>query len=84
MAVHLYRNFTNWDCGHECSMHRFNPFGGNSDPVQLMYGRTANFKWAVHMYCGIAGNYGCTPVQNLYESGMTSQMFDAPFESFWW
>ena len=26
-------------------MHRFNPFGGHSDPVQLMYGRTAYFKY---------------------------------------
>ena len=26
-------------------MHPFNPFGDNSDPVQLMYGRTAYFKY---------------------------------------
>ena len=84
MAVRLYRNCTNWDCGHKCSMHRFNPVGGNSDPVQLMYGRIANLKWSAHMYCGIAGNYCCTPVQKLYESGMRSQMFDAPFQSLWW
>ena len=23
----------------------FNPFGGNSDPVQLMYGRTVYYKY---------------------------------------
>ena len=32
-------------------MHLFNPFGGNSDPVQLMYGRKAYFKdFEVDMY----------------------------------
>ena len=61
----------------------FNVFGGNSNPVQLMYGRTANFKWAVQMYCGIAENYGCTPVQKVYESGLRSQMFHTLFQSFW-
>ena len=31
-------------------MHYFNPFGGNLDPEQLLYGRIANFKWSVHNY----------------------------------
>ena len=62
----------------------FQSFGGNSDPVQLMYGRTAYFKWFAYMYCGIAGKYGCTPVQKLYESRMKSQMLDLPFQSLWW
>ena len=26
-------------------MHDFNPFGGNSDPAQFIYGRTAYFKY---------------------------------------
>ena len=34
------------------------------------------------MYCGIPGNYDCTPVQKLLESGLRSQMFDAPFNPF--
>ena len=45
MAVRLYRKFTNRDWGHKCSMYYFHPFGGNSDPVQLMYGRIAYFKY---------------------------------------
>ena len=45
MAVRLYKNCTNRESGHICSMHLFNPFGGNSDPVQLLYGRTAYFKY---------------------------------------
>ena len=61
----------------------FNPFIGNSDPVQFMYRRTANFKWYVHMYCRIPWNYGCTPVKRLYESGLRLKMFDALFQSLW-
>ena len=53
MAVRLYRNCTNHDWGHKCSMHYFNTFGGNLNSVQLMYGRTANLKLSLHMYGGI-------------------------------
>ena len=59
-------------------MNYFNTFGSNSDPVQLMYRSTANFKW----YCAILGNYGCTPLQKLYESGLRSHIFDADFNPF--
>ena len=45
MAARLYRNCTNRDFGHKYSMHLLNPFGSISDPVLLMYVRTANFKY---------------------------------------
>ena len=56
----------------------------NLHSIQLMYGRTANLKWSVHMYCGILGIYGCMPLQKLYESGLRSKLFQALFQSFWW
>ena len=43
MLVRLYNYCTNLDWCHQCSMNRFKPFGGNSHPVQWMYGRSANF-----------------------------------------
>ena len=64
-------------------MYRFNLFGGHSQPVQLMYGRTASFKGSVNMYCRIAESYGCMPVQKLCKSRLMSPMFHALFQSIW-
>ena len=64
IAVRVCRNCMNRYWGQKCSIHLFIPFGGNSDPVQLIYGRTPNFKWSVHMYCGIPG----TMALRLYRS----------------
>ena len=145
-AIRQYIDCTNLNWYHKSPIHWFDQFGGHFHPVQLMWGRTAHFKyfelamdgpiilyaevlshgcttvhrlyefkmilqmshpltwsiwpqiasctvdvrtyskfqWSVQRYCGIPGNYGCTPVQKLYESRIRSQMFDAPFQSFWW
>ena len=84
MAVHRYIDCTNLNLYHKFPTYLFDQFGGHLHPVQLMYGNTANFNWSIHMYFGIPGKYGCTPVQKLYESGIRSQMLDAPFQCFWW
>ena len=60
MVVLPYIDCTNLNWYHKCPTNWFDPFGCHLHPVQLMYGPTANFKRSVHMYCGIAGNYGCT------------------------
>ena len=83
IAVRPYIDCTNLNWYHKCPTHWFFPFGCHLHPVHLIYGRTANLKRSVHMYCGIAGNYGCAPIQKLYESRLSSQMFHAPFQSFW-
>ena len=83
MAVRWYIDCTNFNLCHKCPTHWFHPFGCFLHPLQFMYRRTSNFKWSINMYCGIAGNYGCTPVQKLYESGLKSQMFHSLFQSSW-
>ena len=35
------------------------------------------------MYCGIPENYGCKPVQKVYESGLRSKIIHELFQSFW-
>ena len=44
---------------YKCSMHRLNLFGGYSNPVQLMYGRIANF-----IYFELAM---CAPINFVWE-----------------
>ena len=86
MAVRLYRNFTNWNWGDKCSMHYFNPFGGNWDPIQLMYGRTAYFELAMYGpfdFVGEAFILGCTSVYQLYEFELISQISHLLIWSLW-
>ena len=84
MAVRLYINCTKQNWHYQFSTHSFNPFSWHSHPVQMMHGRTANFKMLLHMYCEIAGSYDCTPVHQMYKSGLKSPMFCAPVQSIWW
>ena len=70
-------------------MRRFNAFGVHSDTVQLMYGRTAYYKYLelatygpIHFVWESIGN-GCKPVHRLYEAELTSQMFHSLLWSIW-
>ena len=55
MVLRPYINCMNLNWYRKYSIHWFDQFGCHLHPVQLMYGRTANFKWSVHIYCGILG-----------------------------
>ena len=86
MAARRYINCANLNWCHKCSMHSFNLFGCYLPLVQLMYGRTPNFKYfelLIYIMYRRTGSYGCTPVHQLYKSELTSQIIHAKFQFIW-